>query len=71
MLAEPLQFDPGQRTAPSNFGYCLLGRVIEKVAGKPYATYIAEDVFRPLGVEDVKLPCRKSAQGSARNLVSR
>ncbi|HUE14088.1 MAG TPA: serine hydrolase domain-containing protein [Planctomycetaceae bacterium] len=55
MLAEPLQFDPGQRTAHSNFGYCLLGRVIEKVAGKPYATYIAEDVFRPLGVDDVKL----------------
>lgn len=55
MLAEPLQFDPGQRTASSNFGYCVLGRVIEKAAGKSYGTDIAEDVFRPLGVDDAKL----------------
>jgi CubicO group peptidase (beta-lactamase class C family) len=55
MLAEPLQFDPGTRRAPSNFGYCLLGRVIEKASGKSYGTYIAEDLFRPLGADDVKL----------------
>ena len=55
MLGEPLQFDPGQRRATSNFGYCVLGRVIEKAAKKSYGTYIAEDIFRPLGVDDVKL----------------
>jgi CubicO group peptidase (beta-lactamase class C family) len=55
MLGEPLQFDPGQRTAASNIGFSVLGRIIEKVTGKNYAAYIAEDVFRPLGVDDVKL----------------
>jgi len=30
MLVEPLQFDPGARVVYSNFGYCVLGRVIEK-----------------------------------------
>jgi CubicO group peptidase (beta-lactamase class C family) len=55
MLGEPLQFDPGARTATSNFGYCVLGRVIEKAAGKSYAAYVADDIFQPLGVDDVKL----------------
>ena len=26
----------------SNFGYCLLGRIIEKVTQKPYIDYIRE-----------------------------
>jgi N-acyl-D-amino-acid deacylase len=55
MLGEPLQFDPGQKSAPSNFGYCVLGRIIEQASGKTYAAYIADDLFQPLGVDDVKL----------------
>jgi N-acyl-D-amino-acid deacylase len=54
MLAKPLQFAPGERSAYSNFGYCVLGRVIEKVTGRPYADAVRRDVFRPLGVEDIK-----------------
>ncbi|HXO20807.1 MAG TPA: serine hydrolase domain-containing protein [Thermoanaerobaculia bacterium] len=33
MLDQPLQFTPGTAYAYSNFGYCVLGRVIEKVTG--------------------------------------
>ncbi len=33
MAGEPLQFDPGTAWAYSNFGYVLLGRVIERVSG--------------------------------------
>ena len=60
MLAEPLQFDPGSRVVYSNFGYCVLGRVIEKTSGKSYGAYIVEDLLKPLNIVDVKL---------ARNLV--
>jgi CubicO group peptidase (beta-lactamase class C family) len=55
MLGQPLQFGPGQRTAPSNLGYCVLGRMIEKASGKSYEKYIEEDLMRPLGINDVKL----------------
>lgn len=46
----PLDFDPGSRYAYSNFGYSLLGRVIEKISGKSYEAYVREEVFAPLGI---------------------
>src|ERR1700677_180664 len=33
----PLTSPPGQNWAFSNFGYCVLGRIIEQVTGQPYA----------------------------------
>ena len=33
---EPLRCEPGYRYAYSNFGYCLLGRVIEKITNQKY-----------------------------------
>ena len=50
MLGQPLDFDPGTRYAYSNFGYCLLGRVIEEKTGRPYEEYVRERVLEPLGI---------------------
>ena len=36
MLGVPLDFNPGERYAYSNFGYCLLGRIIEKITKQDY-----------------------------------
>lgn len=55
MAGKPLQFDPGERYAYSNFGYCLLGRVIEKVSGKSYEQYVRDTLLAPLGVKDMKI----------------
>ncbi|TWT62262.1 serine hydrolase domain-containing protein [Rubinisphaera italica] len=54
MLAKPLQFDPGSRSSYSNFGYCLLGRVVEKASGMPYQKYVQEKLFDPLGIKDIQ-----------------
>lgn len=40
---------PGTKYAYSNFGYCLLGRIIEKVAGQPYEDFVREKVLNPCG----------------------
>ncbi|WP_339734794.1 serine hydrolase [uncultured Gimesia sp.] len=48
MLKHPLDFKPGERYAYSNFGYCLLGRVIETVTGKSYHEYIQQTICSPL-----------------------
>ncbi len=44
----PLDFEPGTKWNYSNTGYVLLGRVIERASGLPYATYLTERIFRPL-----------------------
>lgn len=61
MLGRPLQFDPGEREAYSNFGYCVLGRVIEKASGKPYLTYVQQELCKPLGIAAIK-PARTATK---------
>jgi CubicO group peptidase (beta-lactamase class C family) len=55
MLTKQLQFNPGEKSVYSNFGYCVLGRVLEKVMKKPYAECIHQSICRPLGIRDIKL----------------
>jgi len=55
MAGQPLQFDPGSKSVYSNFGYCVLGRVIEKASGKKYIDYLHESVTKPLGLTSVQL----------------
>lgn len=55
MAGRPLDFNPGERGAYSNFGYCVLGRVIEKVSGQPYADYVRARVLAPLGITDMRI----------------
>ena len=54
MLTQRLDFDPGSRFAYSNFGYMLLGRVIEKTSGQPYEAYVREKVLDPLGLARIQ-----------------
>jgi len=51
---EPFDFEPGTRWHYDNSGYVLLGAILEKVAGKPYADVVAETIFRPLGMKDTR-----------------
>ncbi len=55
MLGRPLDFAPGERYAYSNFGYCVLGRVIEKVSGQAYDAYVKEHVLAPLGIRSMQI----------------
>lgn len=55
MLGQPLDFAPGARYAYSNFGYCLLGRVIERLGGRPYGQFVREEVLAPMGIRGMRL----------------
>ncbi len=55
MTHQPLQSEPGERYAYSNFGYCILGRVIEKVSGQAYEAFVQKQVFEPIGVKHTQL----------------
>jgi CubicO group peptidase (beta-lactamase class C family) len=49
---QPLLFPPGTKARYSNSGYILLGMVVEKASGEPYATFLQKNIFDPLGMRD-------------------
>jgi CubicO group peptidase (beta-lactamase class C family) len=51
----PLTNPPGEHWAFSNFGYCLLGRVIEQITGQPYADYVQSTVLAPCGIVGMRI----------------
>jgi CubicO group peptidase (beta-lactamase class C family) len=51
----PLIHLPGQHYAYSNFGYCIVGRIIEKVTGQSYETHVREAILRRCGVSGMRI----------------
>jgi D-alanyl-D-alanine carboxypeptidase len=47
---DPVDFKPGERWQYSDAGYFLLGMIIEKASGQPWAEFLAERIFKPLGM---------------------
>jgi N-acyl-D-amino-acid deacylase len=55
MKGMPLDFDPGQKFVYSNFGYDILGRVIERLSGMPYEAYVRARVLQPVGANRTRV----------------
>ena len=55
VLSRRLQYTPGTSTAYSNIGYGILSRVIEKVSGQDYESYIRKEILLPAGCFDMHL----------------
>jgi len=51
-----LDFVPGSEHGYSNTGYFLLARIIEKVSGKDYPTFVRERLFQPLAMSNSTVP---------------
>ena len=45
-----LEFPPGSRWEYSNYGFLLLGVVVEKVSGESYYDYVRKHVYQPAGM---------------------
>ena len=43
-------FPPGSRFEYSNYGFVLLGRVLEKVSGEGYYDYVRAHIYKPAGM---------------------
>lgn len=50
-----LDYSPGIKAVYSNFGYAVLGSVIEKISGTNYEDYVVSQVLNPLGIYDMHL----------------
>jgi len=54
MMGKPLDFNPGEKFAYSNLGYCILGRIIEKISAMTYNDYVQNNIFKPLDIYEIK-----------------
>ena len=48
--ARPPLFPPGSQQQYSNYGFIVLGRIVEVISGQSYDDYIAEHIFAPAGM---------------------
>ena len=46
----PFSNPPGVAYEYSNYGFAILGRIVTRVSGVPYKTYVATHVLKPLGM---------------------
>jgi N-acyl-D-amino-acid deacylase len=53
-MGDSLEFDPGTQYCYSNFGYNILGRIIEKISGKNYEQYVKEEILSPAGIRNMQ-----------------
>jgi D-alanyl-D-alanine carboxypeptidase len=45
-----LAFEPGSRWEYSNYGFLLLGLIVQKASGQDYYDYVREHIFKPAGM---------------------
>ena len=65
----PLTSAPGTHWAFSNFGYCVLGRLIEQVTGQPYASYVQGNILGPCGISTMQIAANKQSQRAPNEVV--
>ena len=49
--SDPYDFNPGEKWLYDNSGFLLLGYIVEKVSGQPYAEFLRKSFFEPLGMK--------------------
>jgi len=52
---QSLQHTPGTTYAYSNYGYCLLGRIIEKITRQSYEDYVKQQILLPMGISQMRI----------------
>lgn len=62
VLASRLILEPNQRMKYSNFGFGLLGLLIESVTGQPFERYVQANIFRRLGLKDTGVEYSKQIE---------
>lgn len=54
-LEKRLYFTPGSMSSYSNLGYVILEKVIEKITGSDYESYVKANILKPAGVFDMHI----------------
>lgn len=52
---QDLDFRPGRKDVYSNFGYCILGRIVEARSGQTYEAYVRDKILKPIGITKMRI----------------
>jgi D-alanyl-D-alanine carboxypeptidase len=58
-------FEPGTQFAYSNYGYVLLGALVERISGETYYDHVREHILKPAGMKHTSHPLREQMTGVA------
>lgn len=53
MMTQPLQHTPGSAASYSNFGFSVLGLIVEKVSGQSFGDYVRQNIFTAATADEV------------------
>uniref|UniRef100_A0A1I7URP0 Beta-lactamase domain-containing protein n=1 Tax=Caenorhabditis tropicalis TaxID=1561998 RepID=A0A1I7URP0_9PELO len=65
----PLEYKPGSMWIYSNFGYQLLGYLIETTTGMSYEAFVKKNIFAPSGVYDIQVARPSISERAPREVV--
>ena len=65
----PLSYPPGRHYAYSNFGFCVLGRVIEKLTGVPYEQHVRAAILKRCGITNMRIAGNTLAERAPHEVV--
>ena len=55
VTSHKVHFEPGSNSVYSNLGYLILGKLISKVSGTDYESFVKKEVLEPAGISDMRL----------------
>jgi CubicO group peptidase (beta-lactamase class C family) len=55
VMGLPLESDPGSTFSYSNYGFLLLARVLERLSGQPYETFVRNSILAPMNIRRMAL----------------
>ena len=65
LMDAPLLFEPGSDYHYSNYGYVVLGAILEKVTGESFTALLHENIFDPLQLDNSVYPYRADASNQS------
>lgn len=60
----PRSRDPENAPSYSNYGYALVGLVVERISGMPFDRFLTDSVLAPLGLRDTRFMFRPSTDSA-------
>ena len=67
LLHEPLIYEPGEDQSYSNYGYIVLGAILEKISGKKFGDLLQENILSPIDAKNTHYDIAENIEGEAKS----